>query len=135
MERAVSFAVAAAVEPVSGCAPGGGGDRAGAAEPGEGGLVAESFDVLARADEQLAAVLGGDTEQARCPRRSSGDEPGEVRVEQADLDLELARAFSDAAQSELGRLQRFVHPRRVGPQTQTEADFAAGRRARAELLA
>ncbi len=58
VERAVCFAVAAAIEPVSGGAPGGGGDRAGAAEAGEGGLVAESFDVLAGADEErLISVM------------------------------------------------------------------------------
>src|SRR5438309_7854759 len=135
VERAVCFAVAAAIEPVSGGAAGRGGDRAGAAEASEGGLVAESFDVLAGADEELAAVLGGDAEQACCPWRGGGDEPGEVRVEQADLELELAGAFGDAAQRELGCLQRFVHPRRVGPQTQAETDFAASRLAYAELLA
>src|SRR5438128_2230757 len=47
VERAVGFAVAAAVESVSGRAPGGGSDWAGAAEAGEGALVAEPFDVLA----------------------------------------------------------------------------------------
>jgi len=58
-----------------------------------------------------------------------------VLVEQADLAVELAGALGDAAQGELGRLQRLVHACRVGPQTQAEAGLAAARLACGELLA
>src|SRR5438132_3313635 len=64
MECSVGFAVAAAVEPVPGRAAGGGRDRTGAAKAGEGALVAEAFDVLAGADQELSAVLGRDAKQA-----------------------------------------------------------------------
>src|SRR6266849_44621 len=47
VECAVGFAVAAAVEPVSARASGGGGDRTGAAWLGEGAVVGEPLDVLA----------------------------------------------------------------------------------------
>src|SRR6266516_4801264 len=93
VEGTVGLAIAAAVEPVSGGAAGGGGDRAGAAEVGEGGLAAQPFDVLAGADEQLAAVLGGDAEQAGRPWRGAGDQHGQlIQGGGAGLDRALARA-------------------------------------------
>jgi hypothetical protein len=45
MERAVELSVAAAVEPVADRLAGGGGDRGGAGEPGEGGLADQAAAV------------------------------------------------------------------------------------------
>src|SRR6266542_5746292 len=81
VERAVGLAVAAAAEPVSARASGGGRDWAGAAETREGAVVRESLDVLASGDDELAGVLGGDAEQAHRPWRGGRDERGEVLVE------------------------------------------------------
>ena len=60
-------------------------------------------------------MLGRDAEQARRSWRGGRDERGEVLVEQLDLPVELADAFGDAAQRELGRLQRLVQLRPIGP--------------------
>src|SRR3954454_25347533 len=51
VQRAVGVAVAAVTEAMAVGAAGGDGDWAGAAERGEGGLVAQAFDVLPGADE------------------------------------------------------------------------------------
>src|SRR5436853_16796 len=82
--------------------------------------VGEAFDVLAGGDEQLAGVLGGDAEQADRAWRGDRDERGKMSVEHFDLAFELAYAFGDAAECELGRLQRLVQSRPVGPQPQAE---------------
>ena len=59
VQRAVGVAVAAVVEAVAVGAPARDGDRAGAAERGEGCLVAQTFDVLAGGHQQRGGVPGG----------------------------------------------------------------------------
>src|SRR6266496_4406527 len=115
VERSVGLAVAAAAEPVSARASGGGGDWTGSAETGEGAVVRKPLDVLAGGGEQLAGVLGRDAEQARRSRRGRRDQRGELLVEQPDLPVEVAHASGDAAQRELCRLQRLVQSRPIGP--------------------
>src|SRR5437588_9852791 len=63
VQRPVRLSVASVVESVAGGAAGAGRDRGGAADLGEGGLAAETIDVLAGSDEELARALGADSEE------------------------------------------------------------------------
>ncbi len=78
-----------------------------------------------------------------CPRDSEQRErrvvrllrrAGEVLVEPADVTVELDRAFGDAAEGQLGCLERFVESSVVGAQTGAEGGLA-GKRLACEAFA
>jgi hypothetical protein len=63
VQRLVGAAVAAADESVTTGPPGGGWDRRGAAQVGEGGFGSQLLRVVAGGGEQLAGDVGADAEQ------------------------------------------------------------------------
>src|SRR3954471_16675932 len=73
------------------------GDRAGAAERGEGAVVVEAVDVLAGGDEQLAGVAGGDGKQLCGAWRGGGDHRREMFVEGGDLVVRVRRRVGRAS--------------------------------------
>ncbi len=72
VQGVVGCAVAAAVEAVAVGAAGGGRDRGGLAELGEGRFGAEPVGVVARARQQLAGGLGANAGQRDQPRGGPG---------------------------------------------------------------
>src|SRR3954466_12631096 len=84
------------------------GDRAGAAERGEGAVVVEAVDVLPGGDEQLAGVAGGNGKQLCGAWRGGGDQRPEGFVEGGDLVVEFGDASGERAQRELGGLDGLV---------------------------
>jgi hypothetical protein len=89
------------------------GDRGGGADAGEDRFAFEAVDVLAGGDEQLRRVLGADAEQCGRLRCSGGDERTKAAVEFVDLGVKVTDASGEAAERELGCLERFVQPAAV----------------------
>lgn len=68
----------------------------------------------------MARGLGADAEEAERAGRDACDEVLELLVELEDLAVELVDAAGEAAEGELGGLQRFVDPLSVGSQLPAE---------------
>src|SRR5581483_7067941 len=133
LEGAVGLSVAAVVEVVARGAAAAGLDRGGAAELGEGGFAAEPLDVLVVGDEELACVLGADSEEGDCAWCGGADEPVELLVELDGLIVECADSTSEASEREPAGLGRLVQAAHVGGQVQTERGSGPHRAAAAEL--
>jgi hypothetical protein len=135
VQGAVGVSVAVGVESMTVAAAAGDRDRAGAAERGEGAVVAGSFDVLSGGDEQLAGVAGRDAKQLGRARRGGRDERGEVFVERSDLLVELLDASRERAEREPRALGGLSQVGGVRSQAQAEAGLAECRLALRELVA
>src|SRR6266705_7070240 len=89
VECAVGLSVAAGVESVAVGAAGACLDRGGAADLGEGCFAAESVDVLAGSDEELACALRADSEELGGAWGGGAHELLELAVEVDDLAVEF----------------------------------------------
>jgi hypothetical protein len=109
VESAVGLSVPAVVEPVALREARAGGDRAGAAELGEGRVGVDAVEVVAGEDEHLGGGVGADPESLAQTRGGGRGELVEQLVVRADLLVEHDPAARERAQSVLGRGQRARH--------------------------
>jgi hypothetical protein len=79
----------------------------------------ERLEVLPSGEQELTGVAGADTEERHSTRSSSGDQLLEMPIEGGDLCIEGDNTLADGSQGELGGVQRFAQPSRVGTQAGT----------------
>jgi hypothetical protein len=117
----VGLPVAAAVEPVAELLAGGGAGRAGAAQRGEAGFLADPAGVVAGGGQQRGGDLGGDALPGQKSRRGGvREEFLERGVQPGDLRGQLLVAAATApAVSDLPRCRRAWRFGRITPATST----------------